>query len=503
MTVKLSFDGFTQDGLYDCDPRTHTDLIIPALKQARHGPSREEGKRAAADSSRSQASIQSSPRVEKMVELPYMSDKSFSDFKLCKELQAALDQERIVRCSAVQAKALGDILSGRDTAVQAQSGTGKTTLMCIALISSVDLAKTLNGSDRKSTHCQAICTAPTRELAVQIHEQVTRLGRFLRGLVVDLVIPRSNYMFRPEGAGHIVIGTNGKLVDLAVEKGLIAISRVRLHVMDEADKMLTGDAGAGHRALTLQILAHTRSRGNRPQLVMFMATQPQFMRRDIRGLMRERPKLITLRTSQLKLTNIRHYRVRVGRDFTKFDALDTLFGLFDVGQTIIFVNSTETANGLGQRLRAEGHGVGFLYGRMAPEERDAAFGAFKNGRTTVLIATDVVARGVDVVSTNFVVNYEIPRVMGRGARRAAHDEYIHRVGRCGRFKRRGCAINFVRGKSDEAFLRSIESHFQLQMRELHVTESNLASIEALVEKDRLRAQVRDENPMSTTANKSQ
>jgi len=254
----------------------------------------------------------------------YKSDVFFTQLNgLRKEVKRALMEDRITSCSLVQARCLPSILEWKkDGICQAPSGTGKTTMLCIALINSVDTSK---------NYCQALCTVPVRELATQIHQKVLRLGRFITPqMKASLLVPMSSCLL---SHCHIAVGTNGKTRDICIEKKKIDISKLRVHVIDEADKLLDCSVSQefNQRTQTLELMHYTRTsfyqgydqkQNPPPQLVMFLATLPKMLRKNLTQHLTEGYFQETvLRESHLVMPNIKHFFVTHDGDFDRYKAL--------------------------------------------------------------------------------------------------------------------------------------------------------------------------------------
>lgn len=352
--------------------------------------------------------------------------------------------------SPIQQKSIPVLLSGKDAICQAQSGTGKTGSFCLAA---------LQITDPNIQSCQAIILSTTRELAEQTYDVIKNLGQYD---TVSVHISVGGTPVREEidrlktNAPHIVVGTPGRVLQM-LEKNYLDISSLRLFVIDEADEMLK----IGFRDQLIRIFHFVPKE---TQVSIFSATMPKEAMEISDKFMRS-PVHILVQAEQLTLEGIRQFYINVQHEDYKLDTLFDIYSKLCVAQAIIFCNSKRKVNILSERLRAKGFTVGSMHSDMDVKERCEVYRNFKVGVTRVLVATDVLARGIDIQSVSFVINYDIPR---------NKECYIHRIGRSGRYGRKGVAINFI--VDDELKdIQLLERFYSTQISEMPIGFEEFAS----------------------------
>jgi len=328
---------------------------------------------------------------------------------------------------------------------QSQSGTGKTAAFVLTMLSRVDFSK---------NKTQALCLAPSRELARQIMSVVVAMGKFTP---VQTEYAIKDHL--PKGASRItaqvVVGTPGTMADL-IRRKVIDVSEVKVFVLDEADNMLDQD-GLGDQTLRVKNMLPK----NDVQIILFSATFPDHVR-NFASKFAPNANKIELKKNELSVDNIRQFYMDCRSEEHKYEVLVSLYNLLTIGQSIIFCQHRHTADRISQRMTAEGHKVASLHGAKDASERDSIIDSFREGREKVLITTNVIARGIDILQVNMVVNYDLPLLNERdnhGHKEDARPDietYIHRIGRTGRFGRKGISINFVHDKATWAHMEQIE-----------------------------------------------
>jgi len=350
--------------------------------------------------------------------------------------------------SAIQQRAIVPLARGDDIIAQAQSGTGKTGAFVIGSLQRIDLSQPVT---------QVLIISPTRELASQTHKVVTHISASMKDIVVALCVGGSPLMvdiqaFR-KSTPHIVVATPGRVFDL-VERNILQLNKLRTIVIDEADQMLDKD-------FKLQI-ADIFDKGRIPnsaQIAIFSATMPPETEKFANSIMSssgKEPTKILIKTQEVTLEGISQYFIDIEREDWKFSVLCDIYGVITIQQTIIYRNTREGAEDLQRMLRRENFNVECIHGDMTQPERDACMQNFREGKSRVLIATDLLARGIDVQTVSLVINYDIP---------TSRETYIHRIGRSGRYGRKGVAINFVT-KRDVAQLHEIEKYYNTLILEM-------------------------------------
>jgi len=351
--------------------------------------------------------------------------------------------------SPIQAKAINPITKGKDVIAQAQSGTGKTGAFSISCLQRID---------EKKKEIQALIMAPTRELAIQIHKVVSNLGDFITNLEVKLVIGGTAMELdvkELESKPHIIVGTPGRVHDL-IRRKKINTKTIKIMILDEADEMLS----SGFKDQVYNIFQYL---SNDVQLALFSATLPVEIQSLTEKFMRD-PVKILVKTEAVTLEGIKQYYVAVENDNSKYETLKDLFAALSVSQCIIYCNSIKRVTDLTEALQKDGFPVSAIHSALEREERDASYKEFCNGKTRVLISTNLTARGIDVQQVSKVINFDIPKNI---------HQYIHRIGRSGRWGRKGMGINFVT-RRDIKKLKEIEQYYDTQIEELPMNFENNA-----------------------------
>ncbi|KAB5595727.1 ATP-dependent RNA helicase [Ceratobasidium theobromae] len=316
---------------------------------------------------------------------------------------------------------------------QSQSGTGKTAAFVLTMLSRVD---------ESNPATQAVCLAPSRELARQIMDVVTEMGKFTK-VTTGFAIkdsPRDAQM-----QAQIIVGTPGTMADM-IRRKIINVLGVRVFVLDEADNMLD-QQGLGEQTLRVK-----NAMPRTCQIVLFSATFPGHVR-TFASKFAPSANEIKLKEEELSVEGIKQFYMDCENEDHKYDVLVDLYSLLTIGQSIIFCKRREVADQIARRMTAEGHQVSSLHGAKDAAERDATIDDFRDGKSKVLITTNVVSRGIDILQVNMVVNYDMPLTVDG---KPDPETYLHRIGRTGRFGRKGIAINFVHDKRSWQEMNAIE-----------------------------------------------
>ncbi|GAM29135.1 hypothetical protein SAMD00019534_123110, partial [Acytostelium subglobosum LB1] len=342
--------------------------------------------------------------------------------------------------SAIQQRAILPIIKGHDTIAQAQSGTGKTATFSIGALQSVD-------PSIKSP--QVLILSPTRELAQQIQKVLMALGGFMSVQVHSFIGQKTiaEDLRRLEAGVHIVSGTPGRVIDLISRKAL-QTRHIKMMILDEADEML----GMGFQQ---QINDVYRYLPPATQIVLVSATLTQDVVTMTDKFMTD-PVKILLKRDELTLEGIKQFFVSVEKEEWKFGTLCDIYDSLTITQAVIFCNTKTKVDALTEKMREANFTVASMHGNMEQKEREEILKSFRSGENRVLITTDILARGIDVQQVSLVINYDLPN---------DRENYIHRIGRSGRFGRKGVAINFVKS-SDIRILRDIEQFYSTQIDEM-------------------------------------
>lgn len=352
------------------------------------------------------------------VENKYNDIESFEELEIHPDILRGVFAYGFENPSPIQKKGIVPFLKGHDIIAQAQSGTGKTATFSLGVLGNLDIQK-------KET--QALILAHTRELAVQINNVLKQLGNYLdinvnvsvKGLSINDNINELN------NNPHIVIGTPGRVLDM-INKRALNTSELKMFVMDEADEMLS-------QGFIDQIKDIFKFMPNDIQVGLFSATMPEGFFDITKNFMRD-PIQILVKSEQLTLEGIKQYYINVEKNTYKFDTLCELFSLLTINQSMIYCNNKRVVDDLTYKMKKENFSISSIHSDMSSKERESTMSEFRSGKTRVLISTDLLARGIDVQQISVVINYDIPNNI---------ENYLHRIGRSGRFGRKGVAINFA------------------------------------------------------------
>lgn len=342
--------------------------------------------------------------------------------------------------SAIQQRAIKPVIDGHDVIAQAQSGSGKTAAFLIGTLQNINV---------QMREVQAIVLAPTRELANQICDVAGALGDYMGLACIANVggTSRRDMANKIRQGVHMAVCTPGRAIDMISSRSL-PVDRVRTLVIDEADEMLS----IGFKEQVYEIFKYLPED---VQVALFSATLPREVLELSDKFLRS-PKRIMVKNDDLTLQGIEQYYVAVGRDEYKLEVLEDLYGVISVAQSVIFCNTRRTVQWVADELTRRDHTVSAIHSDLEAAERTAVMKEFKTGSSRVLIATDVLARGIDVQTVSLIINFDLPKDL---------ENYLHRIGRSGRFGRKGVAINFLTER-DVTQLRSIEQFYSTRIEEL-------------------------------------
>jgi len=372
---------------------------------------------------------------------------SFDDMNLQEELLRGIYAYGFEKPSAIQQRAILPCIKGHDVIAQAQSGTGKTATFSIAILEQID---------RNINDCQALILAPTRELANQISKVVITLGDYLKinchACIGGTTISKDIYQLQM--GAHVVSGTPGRVFDM-INRGVLKTDHIRMFVLDEADEMLS-------RGFKDQIYDVFKTLGKEVQVILLSATMPTEVLEVTKKFMRD-PIRILVRKEELSLEGIRQFYVQIEKEEWKFETLCDIYETLTITQAVIFCNTRRKVDWLTERMKSKDFTVSHLHGDMDQKLRDTIMQEFRTGSSRVLITTDLLARGIDVQQVSLVINYDLPN---------DRENYIHRIGRGGRFGRKGVAVNFVT-EADKRNLQDIEQHYKTQIEEMPMNVADL------------------------------
>ena len=329
----------------------------------------------------------------------------------------------------------------RDIIAQAQSGTGKTGCFSVGV---------LNIVNPENKYTQGLILAPTHELAGQIRDVITDLGRF-DNIVTQLLVGGTSVDGDREKLDndppHIIVGTPGRVHDM-IRRKYLKTEKIQVIVLDEADEMLS----QGFKDQIYKIFQYMPSS---VQIGLFSATMPPECE-ALSDKFMNHPNKILVKAEQLTLQGIAQYFVRLDGDEQKYLVLKDLFAGLSVSQAIIYCNSTRRVDDLHEAMLADEYPVAKIHGKMDEADRKETNKQFRAGQHRVLITSDLYARGIDVQQVSIVINFDVPK---------SEHTYLHRIGRSGRWGRKGVAINFIT-KHDGARIKHFEEYYNTQIVEM-------------------------------------
>lgn len=369
---------------------------------------------------------------------------SFDDMPLHQSLLRGIYSHGFEKPSAIQQRAIVPMIRGGDIIGQAQSGTGKTGTFAIGLLQQIDFRR----------RCmQGLVLSPTRELAKQTHDVISSVGYFLGGedgapfchMLVGGTMVKDD-LRKLQAGGTVAVGTPGRVLDL-IKRGALRVDNLKVLVLDEADEMLS-------QGFSEQVYEIFKFLPKDIQVALFSATMPDDVLELTKKFMRS-PTRILVKKESLTLEGIKQFYVAVDEQ----EKLPTLMDLYEhvsIAQSVIFANQRRKVDWIADQLNRHHHTVSYMHSDMQKGDRDKVMTQFRLGASRVLVTTDLVARGIDVQHVNIVINFDLP---------SNKENYLHRIGRGGRFGKKGIAINFV-SPAEVTLLREIEEHYRTEVEEL-------------------------------------
>ena len=344
--------------------------------------------------------------------------------------------------SPIQKKAIKPLMLGKDVCAQAQSGTGKTATFTIGALSNVNTS---------INQTQVLVLSPTKELTIQTAKVFESIGSMMNKLRVQQLfggsIIEDNGSFSDKNIPHVICGCPGRVFDM-MRRDRINSKNIKLVILDEADEMLK----TGFKEQVYNIFQFFSSN---IQVALFSATLPSSLYPIVNKIMRN-PIKICVKKEMLTLEGIKQYFIAVEDDRQKYLTLKNLFSYFSVSQCIIYCNSIKRVSDLYEAMKEDEFPVCCLHSGMDKITRENAFNDFRLGNSRVLISSNVTARGIDIQQVSIVINFDIPKCV---------HTYLHRIGRSGRWGRKGVGINFIT-RRDVNNLKEIEAHYNCQIDEM-------------------------------------
>lgn len=345
----------------------------------------------------------------------------FEELNVDEKILKAIGDMGFEEASPIQAKAIPVVLGGKDIVGQAQTGTGKTAAYGIPMLQSID---------PKLKCVQAVVLCPTRELAIQVADEIRKLAKYMSSIKVLPVYGGQEIVRQIKSLKtgvQIVVGTPGRVMD-HMRRKTVKFDKVKMVILDEADEMLD----MGFREDMETILTQMPEER---QTVMFSATMPKAIM-DIARTFQNDAEVIKVVRKELTVENIEQYYFEV-RSKNKDEILSRLIDIYNPKLSVVFCNTKKQVDDLISELKGRGYFADGIHGDMKQAQRDRVMNDFRKGKTEILIATDVAARGIDVDDVDIVFNYDLPQ---------DEEYYVHRIGRTGRAGRAGLAFSFVTGK---------------------------------------------------------
>jgi len=346
--------------------------------------------------------------------------------------------------SPIQCKAILPILQKRDIIAQAQSGTGKTAAFTIGALGRIDLLVQAT---------QVLVLAPTRELTKQIAGVFTNLSNMMKSVHVKTLVggtsSEEDVRCLRKKTYHVIVGCSGRVYDM-LRRNIFTPANIKLVIIDEADEMMA----TGFKDQLYDIFQYLN---NDVQVALFSATMSSDMDHIVNIITKD-PVRIIVKKEGLTLEGIHQYYVALEDDKHKYEALKDLYSSMSVSQCIIYCNSVKRVADLHAAMTADGFPVCCIHSNMEKSARDESLADFRNGKYRILVSSNVTARGIDIQQVSIVINFDLAKCV---------NTYLHRIGRSGRWGRKGIGINFIT-RRDISKMREIEQHYSTQIEELPI-----------------------------------
>jgi translation initiation factor 4A len=365
---------------------------------------------------------------------------SFDDLNIDENILRGVYSHGFEKPSAIQSAAIPKMIEGKDLIAQAQSGTGKTGAFSIG---------TLCRIDESVKSIQSIILVPTRELADQVTKVITDLCSYTKITVMKVIGGTNVNLCRDELSKnpHIVVGTPGRILDMIRRRYLPTIN-IKLLTFDEADEILS----QGFKEDIYNII---QTVDKNAQICIFSATLPDEIL-ELTDKFMNNPERILIKRESLTLEGIQQFFIKINHDDWKYDVIADLYDTINIGQCIIYMNSKQKIVDVYNRLTKDNFPVDYISGDRTVDERNKIMNDFRSGTLRILLSSDLLARGIDIQQLSLVINFDLPR---------EKETYIHRIGRSGRYGRKGVAINLITNREIE-YLKSIEEFYDTQILEM-------------------------------------
>ena len=370
----------------------------------------------------------------------------WSDYKLKDDLLRGIYAYGFEEPSTIQQIAIQPALDKKDLIAQAQSGSGKTGSFSISILEIINT---------EVNHTQAIVVAPTRELAAQISNVLTRLGTFMLKLKIKTLVGgtpiQKDISYLKYKKPHIIVGCIGRINDM-INRKLLHLNNLKILCLDEADELLSNTFQPQIQKLISMLEKSV-------QIFLYSATMSNDVLK-LTNLFLNDPVKIIVPKEKLSLECIEQFYIPLNDDMHKYEMLKYIFEKISITQCIIYINDVNRVKELTEIMIKDDFPVCCIHGSLTRIERDDTLRDFRNGKFRVLISSNITARGIDVQQIGIVINFDVPKNV---------NTYLHRIGRSGRWGRKGKAINFVT-RYDIYNMRQIESYYKISINELNPEE---------------------------------
>ena len=362
----------------------------------------------------------------------------FEDMDLKENLLRGILSYGFEKPSPIQSKGIMPVIEGNNSIIQAHSGGGKTGTFSIACLQKVDQNK---------NHCQIIILSPTREIATQTLTVIKNLSYYMN-IKICGVIGGKKINYSEARDAQIIVATPGRIYDL-MNRQIVNVSKLQLLVLDEADQMLN----KGFKEQMIYIFSYIPEE---TQVAIYSATLPDEIL-DLTKEFLDNPVKILVKKEDLTLDEIKQFFISLDSEQDKYDTLCDLYQTLTINKSIIYCSSKRKVSWLEEQLTESGYPVSSIHGDLTQNERDSIMRDFRTGKTRLLITTDLLARGIDIQQVSLVINYDLPN---------DKESYIHRIGRTGRYGKKGFAINFIASNYDVKTMSEIEDFYKTVIVEL-------------------------------------
>lgn len=365
--------------------------------------------------------------------------KTFEGLNLNEDLIKGIYLYGFTQPSSIQIKGIEAINTGKDCLLQSQSGTGKTATYLLGILNKIE----------ENTKQQAIILAPTRELCEQIYNVAIELSKLAK-ITVEKCVGGTEIQNSKLRKANVIIGTLGRLHHMILEKNILLHS-LKVFVMDEADELLTD-------GITEKLNYVLEKMPTGIQTILISATMNTNVFNVSKKILHD-PNKILLKNSEVAVDLISQFYLDVESEELKFETLLDLYNILSTSQVIIFCNTIRKVDWLNENLLKNNFTITCIHSKMTQDERNEIIQEFRNGKTRLLLTTDLLARGIDIPQVNLVINYDLP---------PSKETYIHRIGRCGRFGKKGVSISLVKSEdqSDIKTLQKMKQIYKIDIKEM-------------------------------------